>query len=350
MKILHIIFSILPGGSESMLVDIVNEQSLRGDNIELLIINSLVDKNLTDKISERVTLTKFNRQPGKSPLLLMIKLNWFIMNRNPDVIHVHSFKIPRLIKVLRDRIIFTIHSPQTPLKYAKGIKLAAISQGVYDYVVSELPNAEIRIVPNGICMDTVEQRSPGYPIHNPIRIIEVARLDSSIKGQDILIKSIAELKMRGINSTINFIGIGPDKEKLHELAIELGVSDQIAFDGLIPRQEIYSRLKNFDIMCHPSRYEGFGLTAAEGAAAGLPLVVTEGDGPWEIADRGHLCYSFPIEDHVRCADAIQQIAQNYQKSLELAGECRAFVEKHFSIANTVNCYNQYYQDFCIRNH
>ncbi len=80
------------------------------------------------------------------------------------------------------------------------------------------------------------------------------------KGQDILINAISILKKRNIkNIEVSFIGTGNDIHILKQMADNLGVSEQIHFLGLKDRQYIYSHLKEYDLMCHPARYEGFGL-------------------------------------------------------------------------------------------
>jgi hypothetical protein len=49
MKICHIIFSFITGGTEPMLVDIMNEQ-IKTETVTLLIINNLINKNLVNQL------------------------------------------------------------------------------------------------------------------------------------------------------------------------------------------------------------------------------------------------------------------------------------------------------------
>ena len=53
MRILHVQFSFTTGGTETMLVDIINEQ-IKTNEVSLLVINDKCNKVLLDKIDSRV--------------------------------------------------------------------------------------------------------------------------------------------------------------------------------------------------------------------------------------------------------------------------------------------------------
>ncbi len=343
MKILHALFQMHTGGAETMLADIVNEQVARGHEVELLIVNRGENEEIMRSISPEVKITRFNRTPGAAPLLLMARLNLFALRRRPDIIHLHMHKLTGLLRTMRTRTLFTVHALNIPMTYAAGSNMAAISDAVADDIKSRVAGAKVTVIPNGIRTDAIAIRKPGEPIHNPVRIIQVSRLDSKIKGQDILIRAIAQLRKRGIEVEATFIGEGPDLDSLQGLAREEGVANAVTFTGNLPRKEIYSRLADFDLMVQPSRLEGFGLTVAEGMAAGLPLIVPEGGGPWEVADRGRLAETFVNGDPTSCADAIERAIKTYPSQLKRAEEARSFVEANYSLKRQVSDYDRLYQ-------
>ncbi len=343
MKILHVIFSFLTGGAETMLVDIVNEQASRGHEVELLIVNSGVDEEILSHVSQTVTITKFNRTEGSMPLLLMVRLNLFALRRNPDIIHLHTHKLTGLLRVRRSTTVYTVHDLRTPMTYCYANHMAAISDAVKEDVLARVKNAKIRVISNGINLDTIERRHENtHP--NTFHIVQVARLFADKKGQDILIDALAQLLKRGYQADITFIGEGRDLEMLQQQAEQLGIADKVHFTGNLVRKEVYSTLKNYDLMCHPSRFEGFGLTIAEGMAAGLPLALPEGGGPWEVADRGRLCESFISGNATSCADAIARIIDNYPAALKRADEAIKHVDAKYSVSRMVSDYERYYTD------
>ncbi|MDA8155868.1 MAG: glycosyltransferase [Actinomycetota bacterium] len=59
------------------------------------------------------------------------------------------------------------------------------------------------------------------------------------------------------------------------LAARLDAEEFRSFLGPMNRARIYENLCNYDLLVHPSRYEGFGLTVLEGIAAGLPALASK---------------------------------------------------------------------------
>lgn len=338
MDIVHVIFQMMTGGIETMLVDIMNEQLSRGHRVELLIVNRGENADVMAGIDPRVRITRFNRTPGANPLLLMGRLNTWMLRRRPDIIHLHMQKLTGLLRVMRRRAVFTVHDLNIPMAYAARYNMAAISRSVAEDVSNRVSGGRVTVVCNGINTSTIAHR-PDVAIGEPVRIVQVSRLLSEKKGQDILIEAAKILRDRGINVALTFIGEGPDLEALQTQAEGLDVT----FTGNMPRKEIYARLKEFDIMCHPARYDGFGLTVAEGMTAGLPVVVPEGGGPWEVADRGRLAEVFKSGDASECAAAIERIIGNYDAALERVAEGREYVEAHFSVKRMVSEYDALYQ-------
>ena len=77
MKVVHICTSFNVGGTETMLVDIMNEQC-KTDAVHFIIINNIYNEHIYDKISNNVKKYKINRKPGSKNIFDLIKLNLFI--------------------------------------------------------------------------------------------------------------------------------------------------------------------------------------------------------------------------------------------------------------------------------
>lgn len=344
MKILHLIYTFEVGGAETMLVDIINGQISRGNDVTLLVINKGINPKLSAKLDRRTHICAMNRRQGSAPLLMMLKLNLFIARLRPDIIHGHHHKFGRLVRLRRSRLLITIHDVNEPMIYCGCSRMVAITDAVEADIRSRVPDASVRTIYNGIRTSDIATR-PAAGHHTPFRIVQVARLITAKKGQDILIRAVALLNERGISDIdVTFIGDGPDTAMLTMMAQEQGVADRIHFKGLCSREYIYHTLADYDAMIHPSRYEGFGLTIAEAMAAALPLAVTAGDGPWEVADHGRLCESFGLNDVAACADAIARLKDNYTVATERAVQARTYAIENFDISHTVENYLAYYDE------
>lgn len=346
MHILHCTYGMEVGGAETMLVDIMNSQVRRGDRVTLLIVNNRESPLVMDTIDPRVEIVRFRRREGSAPLLMMARLNMAIARLRPDIVHVHHEKFCRLVLVRRRRLIYTVHALNITMQYSVHTPMAAITDVVADDVRKRLTGATVRTIPNGIRTENILRRSDNTPV--VFKLVQTGRLEPELKGQDIAIRALGILNRRNIkNVEISFIGDGSGMEALKELASAEGVADRVHFEGLRDRDYIYTHLCGYDAMIHPSRYEGFGLTVAEGMAAGLPLILTEHDGPWEVADNGRLCLSGTKDNPESFADAIQTLLTDYPSALAIAREGLEYVRR-FDIENTVDAYAEYYRDILLR--
>ena len=73
------------------------------------------------------------------------------------------------------------------------------------------------------------------------------------------------------------------------------------------REDVYASLCEYDVLIQPSRYEGFGLTVAEGMAAGIPVVVSDIEGPMEIIRHGLYGYPFKSDDAAALTTALEEV-------------------------------------------
>lgn len=345
MKIVHCIFSFNIGGAESMLVDILNEQ-VKSHDVYLVIINDSYTSSLIETISDKVKLFYIGRKHNIFSAFYFVKLNWILFRIKPDIIHVHNSSLPAVILRRASRALFlTVHDLHVPLEYARrNVNIIAISESVKDDILSR-ERAHVEVIENGIKVQTISKRElRQFDRTKSFRIVQVARLDADKKGQDILIKAVALLKERGIrNVVVDLIGAGISELCLRELAQNLDISNQINFRGCLSREMIYSHLKDYDLMCHPSRYEGFGLVVAEGMAAMLPVLVPDSDGPFEVVNHGKYGSVFKIGDEFDCADKIAEIYNNYDKVLSIVPKAYEYVKVKYSIEKMVTEYLNLYQ-------
>lgn len=325
-----------------MLVDIINEQ-VKEHEVSLVIVNQSYSRSLLESIDHRVRIIKLNRKEGSKNPIYFICLN-HILYTHGDIIHLHSSTLSKvLLGPINRNVVYTAHCMGVNIDDVVNVKhIFAISDSVKDDLLrrskGQISSDKIVVIPNGINVERIQCR-PRNKVFSKLSIVNVSRLDMEIKGQDILIKAIAILKSRGIsNVAVDFIGDGISRESLESLSVNLHVSDQVNFLGLKDRNYIYDHLCEYDLMCHPSRYEGFGLTVAEGMAAGLPVLVSTGDGPYEIIGQGKYGFSFENGNAESCADALEKIIKNYNQVASVVELAQQHVKTHYSIKSTASSY------------
>lgn len=314
MKILHLIWSFSTGGAETMLVDIMNEQS-KCEEIHLIIVNNIYNKGVLDNISKQVKVHFINRKPGSRNLIPILKLNILISKIKPDIIHCHNFEMVQILfrKLIHSKIFLTVHGIGVSVKYhSKYDKIFAISKAVQKDIKMN-SGLDASLVYNGINFDRMK-RKEDYNF-DLFHIVQVSRLDHNKKGQDILIKALNILvnKKNLKNIHVDFIGEGKSLEYLTELVSKYNLDEYVEFLGLKDREYIYDHLKDYNLLVQPSIYEGFALTVIEGFAAGLPVLVSNIHGPMEIIQSGKFGYYFQVSNEEDCADKILMIMHEYEK-------------------------------------
>ena len=325
-----------------MLIDIANEQAKTQD-VAIVILNKSYQQELIAKLAPQIKVFRIDRLPHSRSPFPVIKFNWTLFNLHPDIIHLHHASLNKIIFPKISRGLFlTVHALRIPLGCVRrGTHIIAISDAVKQDIENRITNS-VTVVPNGINTSNIKKKET-YSIGKHFKIVQVARLDSSKKGQDILIKAVAQLKQRGItNVSVDFIGEGVSEQELKQLTKDLNIENQINFLGLKDREYIYTHLCDYDMMCHPSRYEGFGLTVAEGMAAGLPVLVPDCDGPYEIIEHGKYGFFFKKEDTADCSNQIAIVKNNYTTYIPLFKHSQSFINNKYSIRTTANKYIELY--------
>lgn len=342
MKIIHCIYSFTMGGAETMLTDIVNRQCACGDDVTIIIVNDLIDEGMLSLVDSRVKVVRLGRKPGSRSPLPFVRLGLMLRRHPRAVIHCQSLHLLPTLPGLKKRLVYTVHDVGFSDRWhGRCGAIAAISHEVGAEL--EGKGWPVTVIPNGIDFDAIDRRpwSPPRP-GEPVKIINVGRLQSNKKGQDILIRAAAMLRDRGIDTEVYLIGEGPSADRLGRLAGELGIGDSVKFLGRRDRAYVYSHLSQFHMMVHPSLYEGFGLTVAEGIAAGLPVVVSDSGGPYEIIARGKYGHPFRTGDAADCARAIADTITGYPSEADL-DQARTHARNLYSLDRMVADYSNLYR-------
>lgn len=340
MKIAHVVWGMKTGGVETMLVNIINEQ-VKTEEVRLFIINDFIDEFIVEKILHQCMIFRLNRTPGDKNPLKILKLNYWIWKYKPDIIHVHSYRVSKLL-FGNWNIVRTIHGMQNIAdEYPRMKALYSISNVVQNFTKKQ--GFRSTVIMNGIKTSAMKLRDNIRTLPEVYEIVQVSRLFIKDKGQDILLRALGKMAEKGIrNFRMHFIGSGPSEEVLRKLANELGISEQVIFEGLKSQEHIYQHLCNYDLFVQPSRCEGFGLTVAEAMAAKLPVLVSDIEGPMEVIGYGKYGMSFKSEDVDDLAEKLSIILKGgYDYSL--IEKAYKHVCKEYDVRKTANRYLERYK-------
>ena len=140
------------------------------------------------------------------------------------------------------------------------------------------------------------------------------------KNHALLLEAIAlVLKRNKVNLVV--LGQGQEQEDLKQLALKLGIQDNVDFVGF--EDNPFKYMAHADVFVNSSMREGFGNSIVEAMALGLPVISTDCSGPAEIIkDVGILV---PSADAGALADAITKVLddESFRKVMAKKGLYRA---------------------------
>lgn len=93
------------------------------------------------------------------------------------------------------------------------------------------------------------------------------------KNHAFLLDAFAALVKYEPHAVLLLVGDGMEKEKIHQKAMALGLSERIRFLGV--RSDVAELMQAMDVFAFPSLYEGLGIVLVEAQAAGLPCVLSD---------------------------------------------------------------------------
>ena len=306
MKILHIIFSFNIGGSETMLVDIINKQ---------------VQKHLFD----------------------VLRLNYWVHHKTFQVIHCHDCNILKYVwGLFRFTTVLTVHDTHLPLE---GIEYYKIVVSISYSVEKDLKQRGLKYSPiiyNGICPELILQTKHCFlEKASEVKILQIGRLEQ--KGQHLALEALAILAKNNPQHYFNltFIGEGSSYVFLQDMSKKMGINSQVCFLGKRSRKYIYSHLKDYDILIQPSLYEGFGLTVVEAMTAGIPVLVSNIEGPMEIINNGEYGFYFNNNDSTDMANCLAYMISHQEivNTVVRKGKIRAL---DFTLSKMVDKYERIY--------
>jgi glycosyltransferase involved in cell wall biosynthesis len=116
-----------------------------------------------------------------------------------------------------------------------------------------------------------------------IRIGMIARL-SFEKGHGIMLHALQRLRAGGLDAELIVVGAGALDHAISALTEKLGLDDYVTRLGYIDAPE--SVYESLDVVCLPSLWESFGLTAIEAGAFGCPVIAADRGGLAEAVGAG----------------------------------------------------------------
>ncbi len=191
-----------------------------------------------------------------------------------------------------------------------------------------MPAERVREVPYGIEPFTEKEfellrhhRAAG----GPLRLGYVGRLEQPQKRVMDFVPLVVELKRRGIEFTIDFIGDGNDRVRLQEALQKQSPEAPVKFWGWLSADEVRKRFAELDLFVLMSEFEGLPVALLEAMGSGVAPVVSriasgntevisDGENGFVAAPEDIAAFAARIEDLARDSELLKSMATNAWKT------------------------------------
>ncbi|HKG48387.1 MAG TPA: glycosyltransferase family 4 protein [Pyrinomonadaceae bacterium] len=145
------------------------------------------------------------------------------------------------------------------------------------------------------------------------------------KGVDLLAAAFVRLAQEFSNVKLRIVGEGELRVSLEQTL--RSVSERVDFVGFRDWEQLPAEYARADVLCVPSRYDGWGLVVPEGLAAGLPVIATDRMGSaLEFVESGRNGWLIRAGNQEAVFEAMRAAAKGEPR--ELGRRARESVSEH----------------------
>lgn len=359
MKILHVITSLLSGGAEKLITDLLPQIYECGVDVELAVFNAIDTPFLNSLIEYGIKVHRFvTNESNVYSLFHLMKLNRLISNTHYDIVHAHNTPCQLFLSLCRKpkgtKFVTTEHNTfnrrrNIPILkyfdraiYARYDRIICVSEAVKihltDFVGKHL-DTKCLTIQNGITLEKFQNPFRHINQTEPIIVTMIAAFRKQ-KDHTTLLKAFALLPR---NYRLRLVGEGETLDETKHLASKLGILDRTEFLGF--SKDIPSVLANSHILVLSSHHEGLSLSCIECLSSGRPLIASDVPGLRDIVEDAGLL--FKRGDSQDLGNKIETLSNNRSMYEYVTNRCQIRA-LDFDIRNTlqgyIKVYNQLHSD------
>jgi len=209
------------------------------------------------------------------------------------------------------------------MKKAAGISVVSRHLG---YALEALqPGISFSVIPN-VVDSNLFYPLPAATRKGPFQFIHISTLTYQKNPEDIF-RAFALVKQT--SPAFRLSVFGPPAPALRQLAVELGLQDEIQFHEEVPQRVLAGYLRQADALILYSRYETFGCVLIEANACGIPAIVSDLAVHHETIQEGVNGYFAEGENAVALAQKINWFMQEADRGSKEAIAVAARVKYNY---------------------
>jgi len=276
----------------------------------------------------------------------------------PDVVHLFWGHFPALVGHLVARnhpeIVLSHFLGAYDLEYGFGpsAPVARAADVVWTHALANQP----RIEALGVASEKIRVAHRGVEVGNGVapdtggdrvlrRVVSAGRL-VAVKCFDDALHAFARVYERFPDATFVIAGDGPERGRLQELAVTLGLRDSVEFCGQLQQSALFKIFKRSDVFLFLSQSPSERLpnSAKEAAARGCVSVTTRTPGIEELFTEGIDAFIVPGADVARAADRVIELFDDPDMHRRMAAAATERVASSFDVESTMATYTRVWRE------
>jgi glycosyltransferase involved in cell wall biosynthesis len=165
---------------------------------------------------------------------------------------------------------------------------------------------------------------------------------TGVKDTNAVLEIVRATRERGAPAVLCMVGDGPDRERLEQVAHDLGIARATYFVGYQEAVAGYYRL--FDAFLLPSVNEGTPVSAIEALASGTPVVATRVGGVPDVVTDGVDGFLVEPGDLDAAAERLVELARDPELRARMGEAGRANVRERYSVERLVDDVDRLYRE------
>lgn len=330
-RVLHLIGSLEPGGTERQLVEFIHRS--RAPTAHSVVVFQQLGELSSAIPSPPFVVGPIDRSMGGVPSVLRVatQLRRLIREHRPDIVHAHlgSSELlaalampsgPQLVASQRGRTPFLEDSRLGRSLIAAARRRERILICNSEELARRASSAKGAPIPVVIHNGVDLSRFTPQPFPDvPPTVAVVARLRPE-KGHDRFLRAFRQVATRLPEARAILVGDGPERQRLEALTSDLGLAKAVRFVGRVADVGPHIAAAHAVVLTSP--HEGFPNALLEGMACGRPVVATAVGGVPELVTDAREGLLTALDD-AAIADAIVHVLTDAEARDRMGTAARA---------------------------
>lgn len=318
------------GGTETYVNGLIKTLLAHGYKVELVLLKRTGQEDISCLPEDKIHF------------LGLFGLFLWLVTKRPDLVslHLYTSQLPVVLiaRSLSIPCINTLHMPVSAwgirhrFYWRLALRLCDKAVPVSQMIADELEAKErlTHPIPGGVDPVFFTQTRSPFVITDRFNIMAIGRLARE-KDWPTLLQAVsllpAPLRQQIV---IHFYGSGSLLDELESIARRLDV--HVVFHGHVNKKTLVVALAHAHLSILPSRFEGLGLSALEGMAAGVPTITADFPASRDFIEHGVTGHVFPIGHKEELARLIQWHMEHPELARDIGLAGQNFVRERFSEA------------------